>query len=183
MPKPQSLPAAAGQCVIMGFEGVALSPECVRLIREAQPAGVILFARNIQSAEQAHALLTECRNLLEAQPFLSVDMEGGTVDRLKNVFAPVPSAAAVFATQDKTLFRRHGELIGRECALLGFNLDFAPVLDLALAESRIPLSSRAVSPHPKQVTVYAREFLTGLRTATVFGCGKHFPGLGAAALD
>lgn len=183
MPKSQSLRAVACQSLIIGFEAAELTSETKNFLREAQPAGVILFARNIQSADQTHALLAECRGLLEAPALLAVDMEGGTVDRLKNVFAPVPSAAAVFATHDKKLFHRHGELIGRECALLGFNLDFAPVLDLALPESRNVLSSRAVSSDPKQVTVYAREFLAGLRANAVFGCAKHFPGLGAAALD
>src|SRR5690349_4893459 len=99
MPKSQSLRSAAGQLIVLGFEGVELTPETKKFLREAQPAGVILFARNIHSAEQSHALLAECRSVLETPPLLAVDMEGGTVDRLKNVFAPVPSAAAVFATR------------------------------------------------------------------------------------
>jgi beta-N-acetylhexosaminidase len=115
--------------------------------------------------------------------FLCVDMEGGTVDRLKNAIAPAPSAAEVFAAEDRRLFRKHGKLIGESCRALGFNTDFAPVLDLALEPSRTVMGSRAVSPDPRQASVYAREFLAGLREAGVLGCGKHFPGLGEANLD
>jgi beta-N-acetylhexosaminidase len=89
----------------------------------------------------------------------------------------------VFATGKKELYRRHGRLIGDEVRALGFNTDFAPVLDLALPASRAVLTSRAVSPDPEQTVVYAREFLRGLQEARVLGCGKHFPGLGEASLD
>ena len=82
-----------------------------------------------------------------------------------------------------TLFRKHGRVIGENCRALGFNVDFAPVLDLAFDASRAVMKSRAVSDDPKQVVAYAREFLRGLRDAGVVGCGKHFPGLGEATLD
>ena len=75
-----------------------------------------------------------------------------------------------------------GEIIGENCRALGFNIDFAPVLDLAFEASRSVMSSRAVSANPRRWS-YAREFLAGLRSAGVLGCGKHFPGLGEANLD
>jgi beta-N-acetylhexosaminidase len=115
--------------------------------------------------------------------FTCVDLEGGTVDRFRNVIGSAPSPAEVFATGSRALFRKHGRVIGENCRALGFNVDFAPVLDLALAASRSVLSSRAVSDDPKQVVAYAREFLRGLGDAGVLGCGKHFPGLGEATLD
>jgi beta-N-acetylhexosaminidase len=74
-------------------------------------------------------------------------------------------------------------LIGENCRALGFNVDFAPVLDLAYEASRSVMSSRTVSDDPKQVVAYAREFLRGLGDAGVLGCGKHFPGLGESKLD
>jgi beta-N-acetylhexosaminidase len=66
---------------------------------------------------------------------------------------------------------------------LGFNTDFAPVFDLGFPTSRPVLGTRTASDDPKEVALYAREFLHGLRAAGVLGCGKHFPGLGEAALD
>ena len=66
---------------------------------------------------------------------------------------------------------------------LGFNADFAPVLDLRFEASKSVLGSRTVSADPKATVAYAREFLRGLRDSEVLGCGKHFPGLGEASLD
>ena len=183
MPRSRSLRADAGQLLICGFDGLSLAPSTRELLRHAQPAGVILFARNIESAAQTHALLAECDAQVSTPIFRGVDMEGGTVDRFKRALAPSPSAATVFATGKRENFRRHGQLIGQACHALGFNVDFAPVLDLALVPSRAVLGSRAVSADPKQVIAYAREFLRGLSSFAVLGCGKHFPGLGEAALD
>lgn len=172
-----------GQLLIVGFDGTAMSPRLRSLLTRLQPAGVVLFARNISDAQQTHALLRDCQSCVSTPMFLCVDMEGGTVDRLKNAIAPAPSAAEVFAAGDRRLLRRHGKLIGESCRALGFNVDLAPVVDLALEPSRTVMGSRAVSPDPQQTIVYAREFLAGLRLAGVLGCGKHFPGLGEANLD
>ena len=160
-----------------------MSPRLASLLTKIQPAGVILFARNITGAEQTHRLLRDCQKCVEAPLFTSVDLEGGKVDRFRNVLGPAPSPADVFATANRKLFRKHGAVIGGNCRALGFNVDFAPALDLAFEASRSVMSSRAVSADPKQVVVYAREFLAGLRDAGVLGCGKHFPGLGEGKLD
>jgi beta-N-acetylhexosaminidase len=110
-------------------------------------------------------------------------MEGGMVDRFRNLFGRTPSAAAVFATGNRKLFRKHGKLIGDICRTLGFNTDFAPVVDLAFEASQTVMASRAVSADPKEAVLYAREFLAGLCAANVIGSGKHFPGLGEGNLD
>ena len=160
-----------------------MSPRLASLLTKIQPAGVILFARNITGAEQTHTLLRECQKCVATPLFTCVDLEGGTVDRFRDVLGPAPSPADVFATGSRALFRKHGRVIGENCRALGFNVDFAPVLDLAFEASRSVMSSRAVSDDPKQVVAYAREFLRGLGDAGVLGCGKHFPGLGEATLD
>jgi beta-N-acetylhexosaminidase len=172
-----------GQLLIIGFDGTEMSSSLRSLLTRLQPAGVILFARNIISAEQTHKLLKDCRACVSAPLFTCVDMEGGRVDRFRNVMGPAPSAASVFATGDRKLFRKHGKAIGESCKMLGFNTDFAPVVDLALEASRTVMSSRAVSADPKKAVLYAREFLGGLRAAHVIGAAKHFPGLGEANLD
>ena len=153
------------------------------LLQRLQPAGVILFARNIKSAEQTWQLLRECQKCVSAPLFTCVDLEGGTVDRFRDALGPAPSAAEVFSTGDRKLFRKHGQIIGANCRALGFNVDFAPALDLAFEASRSVMGSRAVSADPRRVIAYAREFLAGLVSAKVVGCGKHFPGLGEGKLD
>src|SRR6266496_267111 len=179
----RDLTLAVGQLLIIGFDGTEMSPRLASLLTRIQPAGVILFARNITGAEQTHRLLRECQKQVETPLFTCVDLEGGKVDRFRNVLGPAPSAAEVFATGDRKLFRKHGRFIGENCRALGFNVDFAPALDLAFEASRSVMSSRAVSEDPRQVVTYAREFLHGLGDAGVLGCGKHFPGLGEANLD
>lgn len=183
MPRASSAETDIGQLLIVGFDGTEMSPRLASLLTKIQPAGVILFARNIITAEQTYFLLRECQKCVVTRLFTCVDLEGGTVDRFRDVIGSTPSPAEVFATGSRKLFRKHGCVIGENCRALGFNVDFAPVLDLAYEASRSVLSSRAVSDDPKQVIAYAREFLRGLGDAGVLGCGKHFPGLGEATLD
>jgi beta-N-acetylhexosaminidase len=181
--KTKPISGQIGQLLIIGFDGTEMSPRLRSLLTRLQPAGVILFARNIISGEQTHKLLKECGACVSTPLFTCVDMEGGKVDRFRNVTGPAPSAADVFATSNPGLYRKHGKTIGESCRALGFNTDFAPVVDLAFKASRNVMSSRAVSADPDEATAYAREFLAGLRSAGVLGAIKHFPGLGEANLD
>jgi beta-N-acetylhexosaminidase len=172
-----------GQLLIVGFEGTEMTARLNSLLTNLQPAGVILFARNIKTAEQTWRLLRECQKCVAAPLFTCVDLEGGAVDRFRDTLGAAPSAADVFATGDRRLFRKHGQLIGENCRALGFNVDFAPVLDLGFEASRTVMGSRAVSADPRETVTYARDFLDGLRAAKVLGCGKHFPGLGEGTID
>ncbi len=177
------LRSQVGQLLIFGFNGLELSARLRTMLATLQPAGVILFARNIRDARQTWTLLNECTRAVATPMFLCVDMEGGNVDRLKDVIAPAPSVAEVAASGNRKLFRLHGRIIGDEARALGFNTDFAPVVDLGFAPSRNVLGSRTVWADPEETIAYAREFLRGLKDAGVLGCGKHFPGLGEADLD
>ncbi|HXU16049.1 MAG TPA: beta-N-acetylhexosaminidase [Terriglobales bacterium] len=184
------MPAAArpksseqlGQVLVVGFDGTEMSPRLYDLLTRLQPAGVILFARNIEGAQQTHKLLKDCQACVRVPLFTCVDLEGGKVDRFRKITGSAPSAAEVFASGPK-FFRKHGEIIGKTCRTLGFNVDFAPVLDLAFEASHSVMASRSVSQDPKQVIQYGREFLAGLSAAGVIGSGKHFPGLGEGSLD
>ena len=173
----------AGQLLVMGFASAEPTAHLRGLLNQLQPGGVVLFTRNLKTPRQTWELLRQCRRQLRVPPFLAVDMEGGTVDRFRQLLGPSPAAVEVFASGDRRLFRRHGRVIGEAAKSLGFNVDFAPVLDLAFPASLSALGSRAVSADPSEVILYAREFLAGLDDAGVLGCGKHFPGLGEGSLD
>ena len=110
MPSKRSLELRrqVGQLLIMGFDGTAMSSRLRVMLDKLQPGGIILFKRNLEHAEQTHALLSEAQKSSATPMFLCVDMEGGTVDRLRDVIAPVPSVAEVAATGSKKLFRKHG---------------------------------------------------------------------------
>ncbi len=185
MPRRRNMELAeqAGQILIAGVEGTSLSAEERAWFHHIRPGGIILFRRNIEQAPQVASLLREA-NRIGATPLLRcVDLEGGLVDRLRDVIAPMPSASAVFATGRRNLFRQHGLLIAREARTLGFNTVFAPVLDLALPESASILRTRVVSAAPWRVIDYARGFLAGMQKEDILACGKHFPGLGGGAID
>jgi beta-N-acetylhexosaminidase len=172
-----------GQLLIAGLEGPELTPLERSWLKLIQPAGVILFRRNIADAAQTYRLLLETSAFADAPLFRCVDLEGGLVDRLRDAIAPMPSQAAVAATGKPSLYRKHGKLIGREARALGFNVVLAPVLDLALPESQAVMKTRSAFVDPEALTIYANAFLTGLEEAKVLGCGKHFPGLGGGTLD
>jgi beta-N-acetylhexosaminidase len=178
-----NLREVAGRVMMVGLEGTeitSLERSWLRLIR---PSGVILFRRNIQSPEQVMEMLREATEITGRKLLRAVDMEGGLVDRLRDIFGPMPSPADVYGTRNPDLYFRHGDLIGRAAHMMGFNATFAPVLDLALPESKPVMKSRVISARPSDVVHYAGAFLAGLTRQEVYGCGKHFPGLGGGALD
>jgi beta-N-acetylhexosaminidase len=178
-----SLRQAAGQVLIVGLEGAQLSPMETAWLRLLRPGGVILFRRNIESAAQTHALLQAAKEAVAAPLFRCIDVEGGSVDRLRDLIAPMPSPFAVAATNKPLLFKKHGSLIAQEVRLLGLNTTFAPVLDLRTPESEGVMTTRVVSGDPVQVIAYAKHFLAGLKQHGVLGSGKHFPGLGSGQVD
>ena len=178
-----SLRKQVGQLLIAGVEGCELSALEKAWLKIVEPGGVILFRRNIESAEQTRRLLAQVESQSGPTLFRCVDIEGGLVDRLRDAVAPMPSLAAVAASGKKALYRKHGRLIGREAAAFGFNTVFAPVLDLALPESASVMRTRSYFSDAKSVARYGAAFLVGLERAGGLGCGKHFPGLGGGNLD
>lgn len=181
--KKLDLKQQVGQLLIMGFDGTEMSPKLRTMISTLQPGGIILFRRNIEEAQQTYQLVRECQKTMQTPGYLCVDLEGGTVDRFRDLIGPAPAVANVVATGDKKLFRKHGRILAEECRTFGFNVDFTPVLDLRLEASKNVLTTRTVSDDPKQTVKYARELLKGLSDGDVIGSGKHFPGLGEANLD
>src|SRR5215467_3650630 len=151
-----------GQLLIFGFDGLAMDAHLRTTLATLQPGGVILFARNIEGPTQTWKLLRDSQATTLVPMFLCVDLEGGTVDRLKNVIAPAPSLHDVFVTRQPRLYRMHGNILGLESRALGFNTDFAPVLDLGFAASRGVLTSRTASANPTDAIAYARAFVAGL---------------------
>jgi beta-N-acetylhexosaminidase len=172
--------AAAGSLLVVGLGSTELTSLERAWLKLVRPTGIILFRRNIADAAQTRALLTDATSLCTPHSLRCVDVEGGSVDRLRDALAPMPSAQAV---ANANLAREHGELVGRAVKAFGFNTTLAPVLDLALPGSSEVMGTRAPSATSHGVTNYARSFLSGLASEDVVGCGKHFPGLGAGTKD
>jgi beta-N-acetylhexosaminidase len=182
-----TLRQAAGSLLVVGLSGTELSGLERAWLKLVRPAGVILFKRNIADRHQTRAVLADATALCAPNSFRCVDVEGGTVDRLRDALAPMPSAQAVAQAARQTgqnrLIREHGELIAQGVKAFGFNTTLAPVLDLAKPESAEVMGTRAAAPDAASVVNYARDFLAGLAKHGVAGCGKHFPGLGSGMCD
>lgn len=183
----QTLRRAVGSLLVVGLEGASLSGLERAWLRALQPGGVILFRRNIAEAAQTRALLADATALCAPHALRCVDVEGGTVDRLRDALAPMPSAQAVALADRKlgksSIAREHGMLVARGVRAFGFNVTLAPVLDLALPESNGVMGTRAAGATAEEVVAFARAFLAGLASENIAGCGKHFPGLGGGTRD
>jgi beta-N-acetylhexosaminidase len=178
---------AAGNLLVVGIGGLELTGMERAWLRLVRPGGIILFKRNIADTEQTRALVDEATGLSHAHAMRCVDVEGGTVNRLREALAPLPSAQAVAAAalrvSKPALAHEHGELIGRAVKAFGFNTTLAPVLDLGLPEAAGVMGSRTAGATAGEVVAYARSMFEALRAQGVSGCGKHFPGLGGASGD
>jgi beta-N-acetylhexosaminidase len=177
---------AAGNLLVVGLGGTELTGLERAWLRLIRPAGVILFKRNIADPEQTRAIIDEATGLGGPHSARCVDVEGGTVNRLRDALGPMPSAQAVASAvrrKDGSLAREHGGLIARAVKAFGFNTTLAPVVDLGVPASAEVLGTRPPAADPMQVTAFARGFLAGLAAHGVIGSGKHFPGLGSASSD
>jgi beta-N-acetylhexosaminidase len=202
---------AAGSLLVVGLAGTDLTALDRAWLKLVRPGGVILFRRNVADVGQTRALLNEATGLGARFAARCVDVEGGTVNRLRDALAPIASAQAVAAADRNlrasgsllpthaakgrrmdgaptrlgktTLARTHGELIARAVKAFGFNTTLAPVVDLTLPEATDVLGSRTTGATAADVVEYAREFFAGIAGQGVIGCGKHFPGLGGASGD
>ncbi|MEP6947044.1 MAG: glycoside hydrolase family 3 N-terminal domain-containing protein [Acidobacteriota bacterium] len=171
-----------GQMFFIGISGPTIDGPTEQLLDEISPGGVCLFARNIREAEQTRTLLDSLRGRL-FHPLLSLDQEGGTVDRLRRLVTPMTAAASVSTVGDAA---EMGRLIAATVRMLGFNMDFAPVVDVvdnARKDSSSGLFTRPFGSSKDTVTSLAGEFLRVLQRGGVIGCLKHFPGLGGAKVD
>lgn len=169
--------------MVVGLETTELSAMERAWLRVVRPAGIILFRRNISDARQTRALLEAASAECAADAMRCVDVEGGTVDRLREALAPMPSAQAVAQHRSAKLAREQGILTAQAVRAFGMNTTLAPVLDLGLPESREVMGTRTAAADANGVIAYARAFLKGLKDQEVTGCGKHFPGLGGGMLD
>ena len=183
----ESLRRAAGSLLVVGLAGKELTAMERAWLKLIRPAGIILYRRNISDVKQTRAMLGEAMSYCCAHSPTFVDVEGGVVNRLNLALAPIPAAQAVatamLRTGKKALAHEHGELIARAVGAFGFNTSLAPMVDLALPDSKEVLGTRCPATAPADVISYAREFLAGLKSRGIVGCGKHFPGLGSGTLD
>jgi beta-N-acetylhexosaminidase len=180
----------AGSVMMVGFEGEETPEQLREFVAQAPPAGLVLFRRNLVSTVQIKRLMGALRGLWAegaSTPLLAVDQEGGRVARLRPCNCPAiaeaPSAGSLASAGDLGGTRQAGRDTGELLASLGFNLDFAPVLDVDSNPQNPIIGDRAFGSDPETVIAHAIAWAHGLATANVLACGKHFPGHGDTDQD
>jgi beta-N-acetylhexosaminidase len=173
---------ALGQLLFITLDDYKWTSSCERVLRRYQPGGILLTQRNLRTPEMTCEMLSKIVRVLRVPPFLAISEEGGMVDPLRAFFPglPQPHLAAVKGCK---MVERLGSLIGEALALLGFNLNFAPRLDLANPWVKPSLEPQLFSSDPRIVTRCGEAFVMGLRRHKVMACGKHFPGFSAVEYD
>ena len=176
-----------GQKTILGFHGPDLPEDFEAFIREYQVGHVILFQRNVQSADQLYTLCQKIRRvILEATgfpPFIVIDQEGGLVSRIPPDAVNVPSAMALGATGNPENAFEAAKITARQLRGLGPNFTMAPVLDVNSNADNPVIGVRSYGDDPRLVAVFGEAAVRGYEDSGVLCCGKHFPGHGDTSVD
>jgi beta-N-acetylhexosaminidase len=171
-----------GQLFLANFVGTDYPPQDAGMIERNLAGGVIMYARSLVTQDQAVGMINKAQSHAQLPLVMSIDQEGGGVDRLLNIYGPHPSARTMALSKSTAYAQQQGALAGSQMKALGLNLNFAPDVDVQLVDGR-DLGSRNFGTDPQTVTTYAGAYLTGLQSTGVVGCLKHFPGLGGALDD
>ena len=171
--------------LMIDIEGTSLSYADIELINNNQVGGLILFERNFHSKEQIFDLCSEIKGI-KRNILISVDQEGGRVQRFKSGFTKLPSMQVLsdYAASNSNIniFKEVGWLMAAELIAVGIDISFAPVLDVDRNTSSI-IGNRSFSDIPSHVSSIAKEFISGMNEAGMQATGKHFPGHGGIFED
>jgi beta-N-acetylhexosaminidase len=177
--------------IIVAPSSHALTPEERQLFKHLNPAGFILFARNIDNRDQVRRLTNELRSVTGRDDLLIlIDQEGGRVQRMGPPEWPVfPSGAAFAALYEQApmtaiaAMRSNAEMLGLTLAEVGITGNCAPVLDVSHPQTHAAIGDRALGANPMQVAALGRAMLDGMAAGGVAGVIKHIPGQGRASVD
>lgn len=175
-----TLDERVGQLFFLGFPGSEPDEEVRELLDRIRPGGIVLSRRNIAAFDQLVHLTWRLGQNLDIAPFIAIGQEGGPLDCLKHLFAPLPSMSEVGAA-GATQLRLLARILASELEAAGFNMNFGPVLDLAVPGAII--GDRSLSASAAEVARLARAFLEEMAGRSILACAKHFPGLGSAQRD
>ena len=184
----QSLRSQIGQQLIIGLEGATLSPAESEFVVKNDIGGVILFKRNVESPLQVHKLVSQVQALRtktesKAPLFISIDMEGGRVHRLKPPFTQWPAIAHIGKIDSTSVAFRFAQAMGEELRSVGINLDFAPCIDVFSNPQNTVIGDRSLSSSPEAVSRLGSALVRGYIKANILACAKHFPGHGNTLID
>lgn len=174
--------------VMLDLQGTEILPEERQMLAHPATGGVILFARNYESPQQAYRLIRAIHEVRQPSLLVAVDQEGGQVQRFRTGLTPLPPAMTYgdcYRVDPKRAIRttcESGWLMAAELRALGVDFSFAPVLDVERGVSEV-IGDRAFGRDPGVVAELALAWARGAREAGMASVGKHFPGHGAVHAD
>jgi beta-N-acetylhexosaminidase len=174
-----------GELMMAGFEGLEAPPHILDWLRQGRIAGVILFARNVESPAQLRRLTDSLRAAAGRPILISIDQEGGTVARLRTGFTESPGAMAISAIAEDAegYSERVSAVLAAELRALGINWTYAPVVDMTHDIRNTSVGTRSYGSDRERVGRLAAAAVRGFEGAGVAACAKHFPGLGKSVVD
>lgn len=184
--KEMTLEEKIGQLMIVGLDGVEINENDIKNIQEYNIGGFILFARNINSIDQLLNLLNSLKEENQDKDiplFLSIDEEGGKVSRLSSIYTNLPDATTLGSKNDEGLSFRYGENLGMKTSSLGFNINFAPVVDVNSNPNNPVIGRRSYGNDAEIVSDVGIQVLNGIQSQNVIAVPKHFPGHGDTSVD
>lgn len=188
----QNLSQMAGQMILVGFQGSSVNAAGVRAVRDDIAAGrlggIMYLRSNVDSLDGVAAINSSLRALdLDLPPFIALDQEGGSVERLTRAvgFAELPSAQNTARNMSPEAAQQQYASMATGLFELGFNVNFGPVVDLNINPNNpvIARYGRAYGVDASTVSRYARSFIAAHRGAGVLTALKHFPGHGSSSSD
>jgi beta-N-acetylhexosaminidase len=175
----------AGQRLFIGVFGHDVTDETRRLVAEVQPAGFVIFGRNVVDPGQVAGLNQALAELVPAShpALIAVDQEGGRVARVRAPATTFPPMRAVGRADRPELTERVGAVMARELRAMGFHVDFAPCADVDSNPDNPVIGDRSFGPDPARVGAQVAAYVRGMQSEGIAACAKHFPGHGDTDLD
>lgn len=177
-----SLEEKIGQMLIVSFDNLETDEELLDRFKEVKPGGFILFSDNFESYSQTKKLIDDINSTSDIPMFVSIDQEGGRVQRLKELddqtVSVIPAMYELGLTNDINLAYEVGRVMGEELRVFNINMDFAPVLDIYSNSENTVIGDRSFGNNPDLVTNMALSFSKGLESTDIIPVYKHFPGHG-----
>ncbi|MCE9655725.1 beta-N-acetylhexosaminidase [Clostridium celatum] len=181
-----SLNEKIGQMLIVGFDGQNINENIKSLILDNHVGGVIFFSNNVESLEGVINLTNEFKKINTSNKFplfIAVDEEGGSVSRTPNEFLAIPSAQYIGAFDDENINYNIGKIIADELKQQGYNMDFAPSLDILSNPYNTVIGDRSYGETSDIVSRLGIKTMEGIRDSSIVSVIKHFPGHGDTDVD
>lgn len=184
--KEMSLEEKIGQIVMVGLEDYTLDDNSRKMIENYYVGGFIIFSKNVEDSAQLLSLinsLKETNSKNRIPLFISIDEEGGRVSRIPKEIKKLPANRKIGQMNNKELSYKIGTILAEELNMFGFNMDFAPVLDINSNPKNPVIGDRAFGAEPDIVSNLGIQTMKGIQSGRVISVIKHFPGHGDTSVD